>query len=171
MASDDMPEEFAFTIRVNSAADPALAHALWTLPWGSRNRIAIELLALGLAAKLTGGALVHPLLAHPSPQKSPPRKRNRPTKAVAKRALAHPVGSMPASAPTPDAIGPATPAPGPAPAPAPEAQPTPPVAPAVSALPAADLPPPPASTSDPVAPAPRPPSSALSSLLGQFDDD
>lgn len=173
MESEDLPEEFAFTVRVNASTNPALARALWNLPWGSRGRIAVELMTLGLAARAGDVTASHPLLAQPLHRKAPARKPGRAKKAPA---------SPPASAPVPPiALGhtpvpkvdhqfqPQVPtlAPGPAALPAP-----PPPSAGLLGSPTVQAPVEPAAeVSHAHTPEPRPPSSALSSLLGQFDDD
>lgn len=178
MSSDDMPDEFAFTIRVNGATDPALAHALWTVPWGSRNRMALELMALGLASKQAGGAIAHPLLTHPIPRrqqqsKAKPTRAKRAAKvAVVETATAAapaPPQSPHALAPlqSPSAVGPLS-----SQLPAVQYTPTstdPPAAstPTMDPAPTApQTPPPDASNAES-----RPASPGLSLLLGQFDDD
>lgn len=174
-----MPDEFAFTIRVNGATDPALAHALWTLPWGSRNRMALELMALGLASKQAGGALAHPLLAQPIPRRQPQRKPTRPKRAAKVVVVETPASPAPAPPQPPqppqalaysEAPSAVAPPPGQSPAVQSTAAPTAPPAasaPAMAPAPAAPPTPPP----DPANAESRPQSSGLSLLLGQFDDD
>ena len=171
-----MPDEFAFTIRVNGATDPALAHALWTLPWGSRNRMALELMALGLASKQSGGTLAHPLLSHPLPRSQPQRKPTRAKRAANVGGVQAPAAAATAPIQHTQALPPPEhpPAVPPSPGRSPAVQSTlPPTAPHAASAPTMTPPPaaPPTPPPDPTTAESPPPSSGLSLLLGQFDDD
>ena len=51
---EPVPEHVKLTLRVDSAAYPALAALLWEMPWGARNNALIDLLVLGMQAKAAG---------------------------------------------------------------------------------------------------------------------
>ena len=168
MRHDDMPDEIAFTIRVNKATNPSLVHALWELRWGSRNQLAVHLMALGLAVKDGGAAVPDAFSAQLQPKKRAPRKRSQTVPVPAPPPFPHRVSLTHDQVVAPTASNPSHLPQQPVPEPVSISVFVSPPAPTASEMHTSSPPPTPAHVSSDQPPAPP---SGLSALLGQFDLD